>query len=204
MELHVFPIPIPPPTSLSTRFLWVFPVHQAGALLSEITPPEAWYSILFFNQVRKMDTGIGREKGRKESNISVGFKEVFKSFIHSFTQQIPTEPLLCFLNIPGIGIPNKTPALTKSSGERKWMHWNIFGSKVKVAQSYPTLGVSMDSSLSGSSVHGILQARILEWIAIPSPGDLPNQGLNPGLPHCRWIPQHLSHQGSPFWKQITS
>ena len=32
MELHVFPIPIPPPTSLSTWFLWVFPVHQARAL----------------------------------------------------------------------------------------------------------------------------------------------------------------------------
>ena len=33
MELLVFPIPIPPPTSFSTRFLWVFPVHQAQALL---------------------------------------------------------------------------------------------------------------------------------------------------------------------------
>ena len=38
MELHVFPIPIPPPTSLSTKFLWVFPVHQARALVSCITP----------------------------------------------------------------------------------------------------------------------------------------------------------------------
>ena len=34
MDLHVFPIPIPPPTSLSTRFLWVFPVHQPRALVS--------------------------------------------------------------------------------------------------------------------------------------------------------------------------
>ena len=32
----------------------------------------------------------------------------------------------------------------------------------------------MDSSPPGSSVHGILQARILEWVAIPSPGDFPN------------------------------
>ena len=38
MELHVFPIPIPPPTSLYTRFLWVSPVHQAGALVSCIQP----------------------------------------------------------------------------------------------------------------------------------------------------------------------
>ena len=46
-------------------------------------------------------------------------------------------------------------------------------------------------------VHGILQARILEWVAFPSPGDLPNPGIEPGLPHCRWILDQLSHQGSP-------
>ena len=32
----------------------------------------------------------------------------------------------------------------------------------------PTLGDSMNCSLPGSSVHGILQARILEWVAMPS------------------------------------
>ena len=39
--------------------------------------------------------------------------------------------------------------------------------KVLVAQSCPTLCISMDYILTGSSVHGILQARILEWVAIP-------------------------------------
>ena len=38
----------------------------------------------------------------------------------------------------------------------------------------------MDWSPPGSSVHGILQARILEWIAIPSPGDLPDPEIKPG------------------------
>ena len=38
----------------------------------------------------------------------------------------------------------------------------------KLLQLYPTLCDSMDCSPPGSSVHGILQARILEWVAMPS------------------------------------
>ena len=37
----------------------------------------------------------------------------------------------------------------------------------------------MDCSLPGSSVCGILQARILEWVAMRSPGDLPNPKIKP-------------------------
>ena len=37
----------------------------------------------------------------------------------------------------------------------------------------------MDCSLPGSSVHRILQARILEWVAIHPPGDLPNSRMEP-------------------------
>ena len=43
----------------------------------------------------------------------------------------------------------------------------------------------MDHSLPGSSVHGIFQARILEWVAIPSPGVLPDPEIKPGFPTFR-------------------
>ena len=39
--------------------------------------------------------------------------------------------------------------------------------KVLISQWCPSLCDPMDCSLPGSSVHGILQARILEWVAIP-------------------------------------
>ena len=38
------------------------------------------------------------------------------------------------------------------------------------------------SSLPGSSVRGIFQARVLERVAIPSPGDLPSPWIEPGSP----------------------
>ena len=67
-----------------------------------------------------------------------------------------------------------------------------------VAQSCPTLCDPMDCSPPHSSVHGILQAGILEWVVMPSPqGIFPTQGSNPGLPHCRQILYHLSHQENP-------
>ena len=65
--------------------------------------------------------------------------------------------------------------------------------KVKVAQLCSTL-----CDLRNYRVHGILQARILEWVAFPfSRGIFPTQGSNPDLPHCRQILYQLSHRGSP-------
>ena len=67
-----------------------------------------------------------------------------------------------------------------------------------VAQSCPTLCDSMDCSLPGSSVHGIFQARVPEWVTYHSllQGIFLTQGLNPGLLHCRQTLYPLSHQGS--------
>ena len=52
--------------------------------------------------------------------------------------------------------------------------------------------------------HGILQVRILEWVAIPfSRRIFPTQGLNSGLLHGRQILYHLSHQlPKPCWIMI--
>ena len=49
--------------------------------------------------------------------------------------------------------------------------FSVFFSAVlsaKLLQSCPTLCDSVDCSLPGFSVHGILQARTLEWVAMPS------------------------------------
>ena len=62
--------------------------------------------------------------------------------------------------------------------------------EVKVAQSCLTL-----CDLIDYTVHGILQARILESVAFPfSRGIFPTQGSNPGLPHCRQILYQLGHR----------
>ena len=48
------------------------------------------------------------------------------------------------------------------------------------------------------SIHGIFQARVLEWGAISIlQGIFLTQGLNPGLLHCRQMLYCLSHQGIP-------
>ena len=74
-------------------------------------------------------------------------------------------------------------------------------------QSCPTLCNTVDCSPPGSSVHRILQAGMLEWVAIPSPGELPDRppppaprdGTHISYMSCigRWVLYHLHHLGSP-------
>ena len=63
----------------------------------------------------------------------------------------------------------------------KWMDgWVASQTRPKqseVTQSCPTLCDPVDCSLLGSSVHGIFQAKVLEGVPFPSPGDLPNPGI---------------------------
>ena len=56
-------------------------------------------------------------------------------------------------------------------------------SESEVVQSCPTLFDPMDCSPAGSSIHGIFQARVLEWGAIAfSPGYIPDPGIEPASP----------------------
>ena len=72
-------------------------------------------------------------------------------------------------------------------------------SESEVAQLCLTLCDPMDCSLPGSSVHGIFQARILEWIAISfsSGSSQPRDGTRVGLLHWHVGSLPLSHLGSP-------
>ena len=62
----------------------------------------------------------------------------------------------------------------------------------------------MDCSLPGASVQVLLQLRTLDWVAIPSPGDLLTQGLSLYLLHWQVDSLPLSHQRSPSspWKNF--
>ena len=67
-----------------------------------------------------------------------------------------------------------------------------------VAQSCLTLCNPMNCNPPGFSVLGFFQARILEWVAMPSfRGSSQPRDQTPVLLHCSQILYHLSHQGSP-------
>ena len=74
--------------------------------------------------------------------------------------------------------------------------------KVLVAQLYLTLCDPMNYSLPGSSVPGILQAGILEWVLVPSPWNLPDPGIEPGSPTLQADSLLSEPPGKPQCTQI--
>ena len=78
------------------------------------------------------------------------------------------------------------------------------GIRAKSSQSCPPLCNPMDCSPRGSSVHGILQTTMLEWVTMPSSREFswPRNGTPSPTLHVDSLP--LSHQGSPYeWLGIT-
>ena len=115
--------------------------------------------------------GIGQKESRGKK-IKNGYKETLRGEIYSFFE----------LN--------------------QWIHGYIYiyvAVLCLVTQLCPTLCDPTDCSPPGSSVHGDSPGKntgmgchdLLQGI-------FPTQGSNPGLPHCRQILYHLSHQSSPY------
>ena len=98
--------------------------------------------------------------------------------------------------------PNRSSTKTIQMLSKYYLNWLKCVRVLSWAQSCLTLCEPMDCSLPGSSVHGDSPGKntgvgchaLLQ-------GFFPTQGSNPGLPHCRQILYHLSHQGSPLTKR---
>ena len=69
--------------------------------------------------------------------------------------------------------------MARNSGVREPVKVKIHHMCCVCSAAFLTLCDSMDCSPPGSSVHGILRARILEWLPFPSPGNLPDPGIEP-------------------------
>ena len=98
--------------------------------------------------------------------------------------------------------PTRLPCPWDSPGKNTGVgcHFLLQCMKVKneneVAQSCPTLSDPMDCSLPGSSVHGIFQARVLEWGAIAVSNDQPRQHIQKQRHY--FANKSLSNQGYGF------
>ena len=119
-----------------------------------------------------------------------------------------------------INLERKMEDLSRSIGGRKFGNRMQWSAKLLVAQLCPTLCDPMDCSLPGSSVHGILQAKILECVVIsysrgsPQPRDLTHNSCvsctgRRILYHCAtsedWtLPYNLLNQGrlAKVWQKL--
>ena len=88
----------------------------------------------------------------------------------------------------------ESPDVLFSFNRRNLLHLLAAVAAAKSLQSCPTLCYSIDGSPPGSSVPGILQARILEWVAISVSIIL----LKVGLYHCHILSMAIENEGWCF------
>ena len=111
--------------------------------------------------------GFDRREGEREGGWrrEQEKKETFVSFVLTVGNATPgaLEIFTCLILKPRIWV--------------RWSYPYCVCVCAKLLQLCPALYDPMDCSPPGSSVHGILQAGILEWIAMPFPGDLSDPGI---------------------------
>ena len=76
-------------------------------------------------------------------------------------------------------------------GRSSWWKW-----KVKVLDNHISFETPWTVARQASLSMGFSRQEYWNGLPFPSPGDLPNPGLYPGLLHCRHTVYHLSHKGS--------
>ena len=136
----------------------------------------AWDSLLHDVNPSQFPDKTGGQKLRIVTSVLAVCKSGF-SDSYPVPQPSTSSPLSTRVkNSPMIGLLLTTPTPTRRSSVE-------FSS---VAELCPTLCDPMNCSPPGFSVHGILQARILEWIAIPFSENLPNPGIEPWFPLSIW------------------
>ena len=104
---------------------------------------------------------------------------------HSLTHWV-AKPLQRHLGGPSLWVPDRQGITTGHVGPHVYTRVRTRCARLSHSVVYDC--DPMDCSPPGSSVHGISQTRILEWVAISYSGIFPNQGSN----HC--LPQLLHWQ----------
>ena len=92
------------------------------------------------------------------------------------------------------------------------LSWPVIQSTVKGSLPWTWMHFPLCLMFAGNDLHpnpvqvplsmGLPRQEYWTGLPFPSPGDLPDPGLNSGLLHCRWILYCLSHQRSPTLPQI--
>ena len=164
----------------------------------------AWFGARPWREILRFLFEVGRqERGTSvntdlchqhwRSNLALHFQDMasylFFSglWLHLDCSHHPWAPVLLWRSIPLGWASSHRPLCSQST-----LYW------AQLLQSCLTFCNPMDCSPPGSFVHGDSLGKntgmgslsLLHWI-------FPTQGSNPGLPHCRQILYHLSHQRSP-------
>ena len=109
-------------------------------------------------------------------------------------------------DLPNPGIEPRSPTLQAdvlpSEPPGKPFRHTAATVAAKSLQSCPTLSDPMDCSLQGSSVHGIFQVRVLEWIAISFSRGSSRSRARTQVSCIAGRLYHLSHQGSPILHEL--
>ena len=125
---------------------------------------------------------ISMNKARGGDGIPVKLFQILKDYavkvLHSICQHIWKTPQWPQDWKGKFSFQSQRKAMTKNAQTTTQLHSSHTLVRVRVrVKSFscvPTLCNPMDCSLPGFSVHEIFQARVLEWVAFPSPGDLPD------------------------------